>query len=147
MFMLVISWPWQRRRQRRFVRELLSGNRQKPDAGRVIASMPTLPDRIGNLEPTIRCLLRQTRPPDEIVLAVPDFSLRQKRDYVVPDYLRQFPRLRILRCGKDWGPATKFIPVIQEELEAGHDRTLLLVVDDDRTYPRDALETYLHFHG
>jgi len=51
-----------------------------------------------------------------------------------------------LRSDKDWGPATKFIPVVQEELAAGRGDTLIMVVDDDRVYPRDALETYLHYH-
>jgi Glycosyl transferase family 2. len=132
-----------RRRQVRFIRKKLTDKQRPIDNRRVIASLSTLPDRIGNLAPTIRSLLEQTRPPDEIVITVPEFSSRQQKAYVVPKYLAQFPRLRILRCGKDWGPATKFIPVIQEELAAGRGDTLILVVDDDRTYPRDALEIYL----
>ena len=132
-----------RRRQVRFIRKKLTDKQRPIDNRRVIASLSTLPDRIGNLAPTIRSLLEQTRPPDEIVITVPEFSSRQQTAYVVPKYLAQFPRLRILRCGKDWGPATKFIPVIQEELAAGRGDTLILVVDDDRTYPRDALEIYL----
>jgi Glycosyl transferase family 2 len=146
---MVLFWPawilWRRTNQARFIRTILASS-GKSDAGRVIASLSTLPDRIHNLEPTIRCLLQQTRPPDEIVLAIPDFSIRQQKPYVVPEYLSRFSQLRVLRCSRDWGPATKFIPVIQEELEAGRSKTLILVVDDDRTYPRDALETYLHFH-
>lgn len=134
-----------RRRQARFIRQILAGSRPANNK-RVIASLSTLPDRICNLEPTIRCLLNQTRPPDEIVLAVPEFSLRQKRAYPIPKYLAQFSTLRILRCRTDWGPATKFIPVVQEELAAGRPDTLIMVVDDDRIYPRDALETYLHYH-
>jgi len=133
------------RRQRRFIREVLSKTAPLPSA-RVIASLTTLPDRIANLEPTIRSLLEQTRPPDEIVLTIPQFSIRQNRAYSVPPYLKQIPRLRILRCEKDWGPATKFIPLIQEELSADRGQTLIMVVDDDRTYPRDALEIFLHYH-
>jgi glycosyltransferase involved in cell wall biosynthesis len=104
-----------------------------------------VPDRINNLRPTIRSLLKQTRPPDEIILAIPEFSIREKRSYVVPEYLLRLPRVRILHCVKDWGPATKFIPVIQEELAAGRRSSLIMVVDDDRIYPRNALETYLYF--
>ena len=134
------------RQQARFIRQLLSNSSSVPNR-RVIVSLSTLPDRIGNLEPTIRSLVEQTRPPDEIVIAVPQFSKRQGKQYVVPDYLAKIPRVRILRCPEDWGPATKFIPVIQEELAAGRGDTLVVVVDDDRTYPRDALETYLHYHA
>ena len=133
------------RQQARFVRRTLS--RSSSPNCRIIASFSTLPERIDNLEPMLRSLLEQTRPPDEIILAVPRFSVREQREYVVPAYLAKIPRLRIMRVEKDWGPATKFIPVIQEELAAGHSHTLIMVLDDDRTYPRDAVETYLHFHA
>ena len=133
------------RRQARFIRQRLS-NSPPASNRRIIASFSTLPDRIDNLEPMLRGLLEQTRPPDEIVLALPRSSIRQRKEYVVPAYLERIPRLRILRCQTDWGPATKFIPVIQEELAAGRGDTLILVVDDDRIYPRDALETFLHYH-
>src|SRR5213595_2875528 len=135
-----------RRRQVRFIRETLAA---KPtfDDRRVIVSMSTVPDRINNLRPTIRSLLRQTRPPDEIVLAIPEFSVREQRPYLVPEYISRLPRVRILHCGKDWGPATKFIPVVQEERTAARGNTLIMVVDDDRIYPRTALESYLYYNG
>jgi hypothetical protein len=134
-----------RRQQVRFIQETLAGSHQS-GSQRVIASVSTLPDRIYNLEPTIHCLLNQTHPPDEIVIAVPQFSIRQQRFYKVPKYLARFPEVRIVRCEKDWGPATKFSPVVQEELAAGRNHSLIMVVDDDRVYPRDALETYLYYH-
>ncbi|MGB9476025.1 MAG: glycosyltransferase [Candidatus Udaeobacter sp.] len=133
-----------RRRQVRFIRETLA-NAGKSNQPRVIVSLSTVPDRIGNLGPTIRSLLKQTRPPDEIVLAVPEFSIREQRPYVVPKYISRLPRVRVLRCREDWGPATKFIGAIQDELAAGRANTLIMVVDDDRLYPRDALETYLFY--
>jgi hypothetical protein len=132
------------RQQVRFIRETLAANRTA-DNRRVIASLSTVPDRINNLRPTIRSLLKQTRPPDEIVLAIPEFSIREERPYVVPEYVLRFPRVRILHCGKDWGPATKFVPAVQEELAAGRGSSLIMVVDDDRIYPRNALETYLWY--
>ena len=143
--LLVIRNVGARRRQVRFIRETLSAH-TVPDNRRVIASLSTVPGRINNLTPTIRSLLKQTRPPDEIILAVPEFSIREKRPYMVPEYLLRLPRLRILRSGKDWGPATKFIPLVREELAAGRGDTLIMVVDDDRVYPRDALETYLYYN-
>lgn len=141
-FLYSLVWG---RRQARFIRQVLS--KSQPLAGcRVIASLTTLPDRIDNLEPTIRSLLEQTRPPDEIVLAIPQFSIRQKMEYTVPAYLERIPRVRLLRCERDWGPASKFIPIIQAELAADRAQTLIMVVDDDRIYPRDALEIFLHYH-
>ena len=134
-----------RRQQVRFIRETLAAHGAF-DNRRVIASLSTVPDRINNLKPTIRSLLKQTRPPDEIVLAIPEFSVRERRPYVVPKYISRLPRVRVLHCAEDWGPATKFIPVIREELALGQGDTLMMVVDDDRVYPRDALETYLHYN-
>lgn len=132
------------RQQVRFIRETLAANRTA-DNRRVIASLSTVPDRINNLRPTIQSLLKQTRPPDEIVLAIPQFSVRERRPYVLPKYISRLPRVRVLRCREDWGPATKFIAAIQDELAAGRENTLIMVVDDDRLYPRDALETYLYY--
>lgn len=142
-FLYSLIWG---RRQARFIRHVLSQSQRLPGR-RVIASLTTLPDRIANLEPTIRSLLDQTRPPDEIVVAIPQFSIREKTEYAIPDYLKKIPRVRLLRCEKDWGPATKFIPIIQEELAAGREQTLIMVVDDDRIYPPDALEIFLHYHA
>jgi Glycosyl transferase family 2 len=132
------------RRQVRFIRQTLAANRTFNNR-RVIASLSTVPDRINNLRPTIRSLLNQTRPPDEIVLAIPEFSVRERRPYVMPKYISRLPRVRVLHCPEDWGPATKFIGAIQDELAAGRENTLIMVVDDDRIYPRDALETYLNY--
>jgi hypothetical protein len=134
-----------RRQQIRFIRETLANSKRLNDR-RVIASLSTVPDRIGNLEPTIRSLLKQTRPPDEIVLAIPEFSVREQRPYVVPKYIARLPRVRVLHCAEDWGPATKFIGAVQDELAAGRESSLIVVVDDDRLYPRDALETYLFYN-
>lgn len=110
------------RQQVRFIRETLPANR-KLDNQRVIVSLSTVPDRIDNLRPTIESLLKQTRPPDEIVLAIPEFSIREQRPYVVPKYISRLPHVRILRCRDDWGPATKFIPAIQDELRAGREKS------------------------
>ena len=144
----VMKWIGDRwwNRQQAFIRETLARSNSSGDR-RVVVSLSTLPDRIANLRPTLECLLRQSHPPDEIVLAIPPFSVRQERDYKIPSFLSEIPSLRILRCDRDWGPATKSIPVIQEELAAGRLDTLIMVVDDDRLYPDDAIDTYLHYHG
>ena len=133
-----------RRRQAGFIREALASSCHDSHR-RIIASLSTLPDRIAKLGPTLQSLLNQTRPPDEIVLAVPPFSFRQKKAYVIPPALAAISQLQIVRCDRDWGPATKFIPTIQRELAADRGGTLVMVVDDDRIYPRDAIETYLHY--
>ena len=81
-----------------------------------------------------------------IEIAVPHFSRRQQLNYIIPKYLEELPRVRLLHCETDWGPATKFIAVVREELATGRDDSLIMIVDDDRVYPADALETYLFYH-
>jgi hypothetical protein len=133
------------RRQARFIHKLLSVSPSLAQRPRTIVSLTTLPDRIVNLRPTLQCLLAQTLLPDEIIIAVPDVSVRQGRPYTIPTFIEQTERVRILRCARDWGPATKFIPVIQEELAEGRGETLIVVVDDDRLYPCDTIATYVHY--
>src|SRR5947199_7581139 len=72
-----------RRRQVRFIRETLAANRTF-DNQRVIVSLSTVPDRLNNLTPTIRSLLKPTRPPEWIVLRLPESSVRERRHCVVP---------------------------------------------------------------
>lgn len=76
----------------------------------------------------------------------PEIFHSPKAGVQIPAYLSQIPQVRVLRCEKDWGPATKFIAVVQDELGAGRPDTLIMVVDDDRIYPRDSVELYLHYH-
>jgi Glycosyl transferase family 2 len=132
-------------RQKAFIRKVLANSCMKSDK-RVIVSLSTMPDRIGRLQPTLDSLLNQTRPPDEIVVAIPKFSVRQKREYEIPRYLFEIPKMRVLRSEKDWGPATKFITVVQDELASSRNDTLIMIVDDDRICPPDSIELYLHYH-
>jgi len=142
----LLSFQPKRRRQKEFVRKVLANSPAKSQR-RVIVALSTIPDRITRLQPTIDSLLNQSRAPDEIVLAIPKFSVRQQRPYNIPDWLHQVPKLRILRCDKDWGPATKFIAVVQDELAGARNNTLIMVVDDDRICPPDSIELYLHYHA
>jgi len=104
----------------------------------LVVSLTTTPSRIGLLAPTLKSLLDQTRPPARIVLNVPAFSLREQVPYVVPDGLDRLAAVQIRRVAEDLGPATKLIPGVQSEPPD----TALVVVDDDRIYPRRFLEVF-----
>src|SRR5207245_11256191 len=94
------------RRQARFIRQTLATGRRAAN-NRVIASLTTLPDRIFNLEPTTHCLLNQTPPPDELVLSIPEFSVRQQRPYSLPKYLGQIPTPQLGPSKTCWWSATR----------------------------------------
>ena len=82
-------------------------------------------------------LFAQTVRPDAVHLNIPHHSVREKRDYVVPDEVRALAdgqyagRLRVNRCD-DYGPATKVLGCLAHEPDGD---TIVLPVDDDVLFP------------
>ncbi|MEY2878413.1 MAG: hypothetical protein RLZZ15_793 [Verrucomicrobiota bacterium] len=106
------------------------------DSGLVI-TLTTIPSRIGALELTLKSLLRQSARPREIRLCVPAWSERERRAYVLPEWLNGLRCVTVVPCA-DEGPATKFLPT----LRAVAPDQAVVVVDDDRVYHRRLLENY-----
>lgn len=106
-----------------------------PEKADVVVSLTTIPSRIDVIDHALKGLLDQTRPPRKIVLNVPYHSLREDCAYEVPERLLGLKGVEVRRC-EDMGPATKAIPTLLTEA----DDQLVMVVDDDRIYPRDAVE-------
>lgn len=109
---------------------------QAAETSDIIVTLTTIPSRIEHIGTTLKGLMEQSRPPKKIVLNVPEFSQREQVAYEVPEWLENLAAVEVRR-GKDWGPATKLIPTL---LAAEADQ-LVVVVDDDRIYPRDFLAT------
>jgi Glycosyl transferase family 2 len=105
-------------------------NQANPDRADVIVTLTTIPSRIALMEPTIKSLLRQTRAPKQIIINVPDYSIREKTGYVIPAFLQNLKSVTINRC-EDKGPATKFLSVVNSSATS----QMIIVVDDDRIYP------------
>lgn len=110
----------------------------------VVVSLTTIPSRMRAIYPTLRSLLDQTMPPSQIYLALPPYSRRERRGYQVPDRIRRQPRVTVLETARDWGPATKLIPVLDHL--AGKPDARVVIVDDDNVYPRTFIETLVR-HG
>jgi hypothetical protein len=104
--------------------------RTAPERSSLVISLTTIPSRIESLDDALKSMLDQTRLPARIILNVPDYSVREKRPYVVPARLAALASLEIRRC-EDWGPATKLIPTVLAEAP---DQPIL-IADDDRIYP------------
>jgi hypothetical protein len=109
----------------------------------VVVSLTTIPSRIGRILPTINSLLSQTVRPRRIFLAVPDYSLRERRAYEIPEALRSHQLVTILPSERDWGPITKLIPALRHGESAPDDP--ILAVDDDNIYPKRFIETFVHY--
>ncbi|MGB7219204.1 MAG: hypothetical protein WBD07_10395 [Vicinamibacterales bacterium] len=103
-----------------------AGNTRRSD---LVITLTTLPSRIGRIGPTIKSLLNQTCAAREIRLNVPQMSRRERRPYVVPDWLGRLRSVTIVPC-EDHGPATKLIPSVV----GAQPNDRVLVVDDDRIY-------------
>jgi len=110
---------------------------RNPNRSDIVICLTTTPSRITRLEGTLKSLLYQSRRPQAIRLHIPDYSQREQRPYPIPAYLCELKSVEIVRC-VDFGPATKLIPA----LEAYESQQLLLIVDDDRLYPPDLVETF-----
>ena len=109
---------------------------------RVLVSLTTTPARIRGIRPTLASLVDQSLPPDAIVLNLPHLCEREGRGYEIPASLAQFPRLRVERCERDFGPATKLIPTL---LRGSDPDAAVIVVDDDQIYPRELVANLLRW--
>jgi glycosyltransferase involved in cell wall biosynthesis len=108
---------------------------------RVIVGLTTTPKRIGTILPTIKSLLNQSRPADQIILSVPEKLARTgERFGDIPKEIMEMAeagKLQIHRT-KDYGPATKFIG----PLEVGGDPDdMICWLDDDILYSPRLLQT------
>ena len=101
----------------------------------VVVSLTTIPSRIDFIAETLKSLMVQTRAPREIRINLPATSIREKRDYVIPQWLEELRSIKLVRC-EDWGPATKLLPA----LSAYEADQAILVVDDDRIYAPNTVE-------
>ncbi|WP_206614874.1 glycosyltransferase family 2 protein [Paenirhodobacter populi] len=97
-----------------------------------IVSLTTIPSRFHLLAPTLRSLLSQSRPVQEINLYIP---LKYRRfpdwDGVLPDVPKG---VAIRHSDIDLGPATKILPATREY--AGQDIDIIFC-DDDKIYDRN----------
>lgn len=125
---------------------LLTRNRyhlkDSPKTGeRVIVSLTSFPARISRVWLVVEAILRQTRPPDKIVLyltksQIPDLSKLPAR------LLKQQERgLEIRLCEEEIRSHTKYYGAFRDFPD-----DVVITVDDDILYRSDLIETLLRFH-
>jgi len=96
----------------------------------IVLTLTTTPSRIQLLAHTLKSLLDQDKAPKQIILNIPEFSIREDTTYVIPQELTELRSVHIQRT-EDLGPGTKLLP----SLKTQPPDQALLVVDDDRIYP------------
>ena len=115
--------------------EFCNRNQSESD---IILCLTTIPSRLPFIEMTLKSLLMQSRSPKLIRLHLPNYSVREKCAYELPEIFHSLHSLEIVRC-EDYGPATKLLPALVD----CDKYQKLLIVDDDMLYPKGMVN---HFH-
>lgn len=120
---------------------------KKKIAADFTVSLTTLPSRIKGLVPVINSILNGTVLPSEIVVNIPDYSWKEKVEYKLPAFLlNPHPIIKVLRSA-DWGPNTKFIPIIQDKKAKYKENDDILIIDDDQEYPPEMIENFIKWRA
>eukprot|EP00299_Pterocystis_sp_00344_P016440 c8255_g1_i1.p1 GENE.c8255_g1_i1~~c8255_g1_i1.p1 ORF type:complete len:467 (-),score=97.82 c8255_g1_i1:106-1473(-) len=100
---------------------------------RFVISVTTIPARLPYLIDVFKAISWNNYHPDAVYLAIPRKSLRFEQDYILPEYIREHPVVKVLWSDVDYGPATKLLPVLKVETDPD---TCIMTVDDD-SFPKD----------
>ncbi len=109
----------------------------------IYVSISTIPQRIKNLNESVKSLLNQTKKPDKIFINIP-FKYERFTDVVEDDQIPKFDNnlIEITRC-EDCGPATKLLGSLNK-LEKN---SLVILADDDHIYENFMIEKFFHFYS
>ena len=107
---------------------------------RIVATLTTIPNRIGSIKPTLQSIVNQSVKFDAIYLNIPYISKRQDANYIIPSDIGDYAH--VIRC-EDYGPITKlFGALVSEE----NPDTIIITFDDDVIYPESLVEKLLTKH-
>jgi hypothetical protein len=110
---------------------------------RVVVTLTTLPSRVTrNLIHALNDMKSQTRKPDAIYLNLPNYSVREKRNYETKEIDKHLDDVTVLRGVPDDGPITKLLPVLDAETDP---ETMIVVIDDDTRYNHKMIENLVKY--
>ena len=109
----------------------------------IYVSISTIPQRIKNLNESVKSLLNQTKKPDKIFINIP-FKYERFTDVVKDDQIPKFDNniIEITRC-EDCGPATKLLGSLNKLKK----NSLVILADDDHIYENFMIEKFFHFYS
>ncbi len=106
-----------------------------------VACCSTVPSRVARLQWSVDSLLSQTNRVERLYVHYPWHCDRLNQPYPYPpDWMQNDARIKVVRCD-DFGPATKFLPAL-DEFDRG-DSIALVLFDDDRVIPLGWIEPML----
>ena len=109
----------------------------------IYVSISTIPQRIKNLNESVKSLLNQTKKPDKIFINIP-FKYQRFTEIIKDDQIPKFDSniIEITRC-EDCGPATKLLGSLNK-LEKN---SLVILADDDHIYENYMIEKFFYFYS
>ena len=109
----------------------------------IYVSTSTIPQRIKNLDKSIKSLLNQSKKPDKIFINIP-FKYRRFNETIEDDEIPKFDSsvVEVTRC-EDFGPATKLLGSL-DKLEKN---SLIILFDDDHVYENYMVEKFSYFYS
>lgn len=112
----------------------------------VVVTLTTIPERLldtkygeNGIMSCIKSLQNQNYSDFEIHFNIPYISTYSMDEYVIPEWLYQFDKIKIFRTD-DLGPATKAIPTIQR---ITNPETIIIICDDDLVYHKDMVNEHV----
>ena len=109
----------------------------------IYISISTIPQRIKNLNESVKSLLNQTKPPDKIFINIP-YKYKRFNEVIDDKEIPNFDSkiVEVTRC-EDCGPGTKLLGSINK-LEKD---SLLILADDDHIYEDYMIEKFFYFYS
>ena len=109
----------------------------------IYISISTIPQRVKNLNESVKSLLNQTRKPDKIFINIP-YTYQRFRETIDDNQIPKFDSsiVEVTRC-EDCGPGTKLLG----SLDKFEKNSLLILADDDHTYEDYMIEKFFYFYS
>ena len=109
----------------------------------IYVSISTIPQRIKNLNESVKSLLNQTKKPDKIFINIP-FKYKRFTEIIKDDQIPKFDSnlVEITRC-EDCGPATKLLGSLNKLKQ----NSLVILADDDHIYENYMIEKFFYFYS
>ena len=109
----------------------------------IYVSITTIPQRLKNLNESVKSLLKQTRRPDKIFVNIP-FNYKRFSETIEDNQIPKFDNnvVEITRC-EDYGPGTKLLGSLNKLQKD----SLLILADDDHTYEDYMIEKFFYFYS
>ena len=114
----------------------INNNIQIQTNSKIIVSLTTLPSRINKIHKVIESILNNTIKPDVIYINIPKFSKKEKKEYIIPDNIKNIERVIINIIDEDYGPVTKIYPTLLKENDP---ESIIICIDDDKEYDKNLI--------